>query len=118
QKLYHKLLEHSIDFPFPEQDKEHCAQCHQNRIVQIRHNFKRSQLRKTCCRQKLSTVWEAPLSNGSKDIEKRGGTSWLNAVLITDILCDRAGHDNSNRIVCRAQVHQKGKTCNTKLCAA
>src|SRR5699024_7268820 len=31
---------------------------------------------------------------------------------LADLLCDRAGHDDSHRIVRRTHIHKKSKTCN------
>ena len=104
-------------FPASEQDKEHCADSHQDGIVKIGHDLHRGDGRHTRRRKQLGSVRDHALSHGSENIKQRRAAPGGDMELIADLFGDWTCHNDCHRIVGGTAVHKENKKRDSELAA-
>ena len=66
----------------------------------------------------LRAVRQDPLHHAAEDIQERSRLLRRNAVLVAHLLCDRARHHDSDRVVCRRDIERAHQKAHANLPAA
>ena len=106
-------------------DEHEHAREQQERVEHVGNQVERAHAGIGQCRrnrrkrhQHLRAVRQDPLHHAAEDIQERSRLLRRNAVLVAHLLCDRARHHDSDRVVCRRDIERTHQKAHANLPAA
>ena len=98
-----------------DEDEDQSADTHQQRVEAVGDDGEGVKPCEACRSQKLCTVGDKSLAHGAEHIQQGGAAARRYAELFTDILSNRACHNNRNGVVRSADINEQRESSNTKL---
>ena len=102
QNLDHLLIESVGE----EQDEDDGTGRHQIAVKHIGDNLQGSDPGSGSGVQQLCTIGQDALNHRGEDVQQGGSAPGINAVLLTDLLGDGAGHDDGDCVVGRSHIYR------------